>query len=84
MVREVVRPRAIQRPWRAAERVVTKPARFCLWRGCGQLKRTLLIDAFLTRSSEDVQVAKIQRLVTEENEHEFCFPCTNASFFTLS
>ena len=35
------------------------------------------MDAFLSRQSDGVQMAKIQRFVKEQNQQEFFLYCTN-------
>ena len=50
----------------------------------GQRQGKALTDAFPSRQSDGVQMAKIQRFVKEQNQQEFFLYCTNVSFFTLS
>jgi hypothetical protein len=42
------------------------------------------MDAFLSRQSDGVQIAKIQRFVKEQNQQGFFLYCTHVWFFTLS
>jgi hypothetical protein len=39
------------------------------------------MDAFLSRQSDGVQMAKIQRFVKEQNQQKFFLYCTHVEFF---